>query len=109
MYAASQRARAAHSSRDRRSIPAATEQSLMPWLELLAQGLSAAEQAGKIFLEGASLGLWKDALRNAPAAAVAMSLEFLRTRDSRDPANSVVWCPASHLVGAPRPWTRLLA
>jgi hypothetical protein len=108
LFTVEQWRRALHSARDRRSDPDAAEQSLMPLLELLAQGLSAAEQAGKIFLADASLGLWKDALRNAPAAAVAMSLEFLRTRDARDPANSVVWCPASHLVGAPRPWTRLL-
>jgi hypothetical protein len=34
--------------------------------------------------------------------------QSLRIRDARHPANSVVWCPASHLVGAPRRRTRLL-
>jgi hypothetical protein len=100
--------RALRSAREKRSEADAAENSLMPLLELLAQGLAGAEQAGKTFLRGASLGLWKDALRNAPAAAVAMSLDSLRIRDGRDPANSVVWCPASHLIGAPRRWTRLL-
>ena len=100
--------RALRSTREKRFDGDAVENSLMPLLELLAQGFGGAEEAGKTLLGGAALGLWKDALRNAPAAAVAMSLESLRIRDTRDPANSVVWCPASHLVGAPRRWTRLL-
>ena len=100
--------RALQSARGRRSDPDAAERTLIPMLELLATGIANAEQAGKSFLGGASLGLWKDALRNAPPAAVAMSLESLRVRDDRHPANSVVWCPASHLVAAPRRWMRLL-
>jgi hypothetical protein len=32
----------------------------------------------------------------------------LRVRDKRDPGNSLVWGPASHLAGAPRRWVRLL-
>lgn len=108
LFTVEQWRRALHSARDRRSEPDAAVQSLIPMLELLARGLPGAEEAGKTFLGGASLGLWKDALRNAPPAAVAMSLESLRIRDARDPANSVAWCPASHLVGAPRRWTRLL-
>ncbi len=108
LFTVEQWRRALHSARNGRSEPDAAVQSLIPMLELLARGLPGAEEAGKTFLSGASLGLWKDALRNAPPAAVAMSLESLRIRDARDPANSVAWCPASHLVGAPRRWTRLL-
>lgn len=108
LFTVEQWRRALHSARDRRSEPDAAVQSLIPMLELLARGLPGAEEAGKTFLGEASLGLWKDALRNAPPAAIAMSLESLRIRDARDPANSVAWCPASHLVGAPRRWTRLL-
>jgi hypothetical protein len=108
LFTVDQWRRALQSARGRRSDPDAAEQTLIPMLELLATGLANAEQAGKTFLGGASLGLWKDALRNAPPAAVAMSLESLRVRDERHPANSVVWCPASHLVGAPRRWMRLL-
>jgi hypothetical protein len=100
--------RALQSARGRRSDPDAAEGKLIPMLELLAGGIANAEQAGNTFLGGASLGLWKDALRNAPPAAIAMSLESLRVRDDRHPANSVVWCPASHLVAAPRRWMRLL-
>jgi hypothetical protein len=108
LFTVDQWIRALESARGRRSNPHASEQMLIPMLELLATGLVNAEQAGKTFLGGASLGLWKDALRNAPPAAVAMSLESLRVRDDRHPANSVVWCPASHLTGAPRRWMRLL-
>lgn len=108
LFTVDQWIRALESARSRRSDPDAAEQTLIPMLELLAAGLVNAEQAGTVFLGGASLGLWKDALRNAPPAAVAMSLESLRVRDDRHPANSVVWCPASHMVGAPRRWMRLL-
>jgi hypothetical protein len=108
LFTVDQWLRALQSARGRRSDPDAAEQTLIPKLELLATGIANAEQAGKTFLGGASLGLWKDALRNAPPAAVAMSLESLRVRDDRHPANSVVWCPASHLVAAPRRWMRLL-
>jgi hypothetical protein len=108
LFTVDQWLRALQSARGRRSDPDAAEQTLIPTLELLATGIANAEQAGKTFLGGASLGLWKDALRNAPPAAVAMSLESLRVRDDRHPANSVVWCPASHLVAAPRRWMRLL-
>src|SRR5216684_6641285 len=108
LFTVDQWRRALQSARGRRSDPDAAERTLIPMLELLATGIANAEQAGKSFLGGASLGLWKDALRNAPPAAIAMSLESLRVRDDRHPANSVVWCPASHLVAAPRRWMRLL-
>ena len=95
-------------ARPRRSDPEAAERALLPVLELLARGSSRAEEAGKLLLRGGTLGLWQEALRNAPPAAIALSLQDLRIRDERDPGNSVVWCPASHLVGAPRRWIRLL-
>jgi hypothetical protein len=95
-------------ARPRRSDPAAAERALLPILELLALGSSQAEEAGKVLLRAGTLGLWQEALRNAPPAAIALSLQDLRIRDERDPGNSVVWCPASHLVGAPRRWIRLL-
>lgn len=108
LFTVDQWQRALRSARDLRSDPDAAERLLIPLLEVLAAGLANAEEAGKTFLGSASLGLWRDALRNAPPAAIALSLESLRIRDGRHPANSVVWCPASHLVGAPRRWTRLL-
>lgn len=95
-------------ARPRRTEPEAAERALLPILELLARGTSRAEEAGKLLLRAGTLGLWQEALRNAPPAAIALSLKDLRIRDERDPGNSVVWCPASHLVGAPRRWIRLL-
>lgn len=100
--------RALRSARDRRSDSDAAEKVLLPLLETLVSGLANAEKAGAAFLGGASLGLWRDALRNAPPAAIVLSLDSLRIRDSRHPANSIAWCPASHLIGAPRRWMRLL-
>jgi hypothetical protein len=96
------------STRPRQKEPERTERVLLPILELLAGGTVRAAEAGRLVLSAASLGLWKDALRNAPAAAIVLSLESLRVRDERDPGNSVVWAPASHLIAAPRRWARLL-
>jgi hypothetical protein len=84
------------------------ERILLPLLEQLAQGTTAAEAAGRALLTGPSLGLWQDALRGAPAAAIALSLQTLRVLDQRDPGNSIAWAPASHVVSAPRRFVRLL-
>jgi hypothetical protein len=82
--------------------------NVMPVLELLAQGPDAAAQAGAMLLGTAARALWTEALRRAPAEALEYSLQDLRLPDGRDPGASAVWCPASHLPGAPRPWVRLL-
>jgi hypothetical protein len=81
---------------------------VMPILELIAQGPEAAAQAGAMLLGTAARALWTEALRRAPAEALEFSLQDLRLPDGRDPGASSVWCPASHLAGAPRPWVRLL-
>lgn len=88
--------------------PEAAERALLPILELVAQGTSRADEAGRLLLSAASLGLWKEALRSAPAAAIGLSLQSLRVRDERDPGNCMVWGPASHLIGSSRSWVRLL-
>lgn len=95
-------------ARARRQEPEAAERVLLPILDLLAHGTPRADEAGRLLLSAASLGLWQEALRNAPAAAIVLSLQGLRVRDKRDPGNSLVWGPASHLAGAPRHWVRLL-
>jgi hypothetical protein len=82
-------------------------QVLMPIVRALAGGPPQAESAGKLLLRGRASRLWSEALRAAPAKAIELSLRELRIDDDRDPGNCVVWCPASHLIGAPRPWTRL--
>jgi RecB family exonuclease len=81
---------------------------LIPVIELLAQGTAAVAQAGDALLAPEARGIWIEALRSAPAAALEFSLQRARVPDGRDPGNSVVWCPASHLAGAPRPRVRLL-
>jgi hypothetical protein len=81
---------------------------LIPVLELLAHGPDAAEQAGVMLLETPARALWSEALRRAPPKALEFSLQKLRLPDGRDPGACAVWCPASHLAAAPRPWVRLL-
>lgn len=95
-------------ARPRRAAPEPAEELLLPILEVLARGPEAGSEAGKRLLSGVSLTIWEEALRSAPAHAVALSLQSLRVADQREPANSVVWCPASQLVSCPRPFTRLL-
>lgn len=82
--------------------------AMMPIIDLLARGPAAAEEAGEKLFAGLSRQLWRQALRLAPADAVAMSLQGLRVPDDTDPNNSVVWCPASHLASSPRQSVRLL-
>lgn len=81
---------------------------VMPVFQLLAKGPEVAAQAGAMLLGKAARALWTEALRRAPAEGLEFSLQDLRLPDGRDPGTSAVWCPASHLAGAPRPWVRLL-
>ena len=99
--------RALAATKDKRASGDEAETALIPVLSLLANGVQAAEAAG-VLLRGPALGLWRSALRAAPAAAIALSLETLRVRDERDPGNSIVWASAAHLAGAPRRHVRLL-
>jgi hypothetical protein len=96
---------AARSHRERGDI---AERVLLPILQILARGPEAGHEVGQALLSGSSLAMWNEALRSAPPHAIALSLQALRVADGRDPANSVVWCPASHLAASPRPFTRLL-
>jgi len=81
---------------------------LLPILELLSQGITAAVAAGEKLLDSPARTLWASALSLAPAQALEFSLQTLRVADSLDPCAAVVWCPVSHLVGAPRPYVRLI-
>lgn len=82
--------------------------TLLPALALLAKGKQAAGDAGAAILSGRARSLWDEALRQAPADALDLSLRRARLPDRRDPSASVVWCPADHLANAPRPFVRLL-
>jgi hypothetical protein len=88
-----------------RSDPTPT---LWPILELLARGTEEALRAGDLLLGTTARTLWRRALRAAPAHALEFSLRSMRVTDGADPAVAIVWCPAHHLIGAPRPWVRLL-
>lgn len=99
--------RALVATKNKRASGDAAEKALIPVLSLLANGVQAAEAAG-VLLRGPALGLWRSALRAAPATAIALSLETLRVRDERDPGNSIVWASAAHLAAAPRRHVRLL-
>jgi hypothetical protein len=81
---------------------------LIPLLELLARGTGHALEAGERVLAVGARLLWNEALRQAPAKALEYSLQDVRLPDDRDPGASAVWCPASHLAAAPRPFVRLL-
>lgn len=82
--------------------------SLLPALELASRGWAAAEEAGQRLLPASAARVWSAALRAGPAEALAFSLAALRIPDDADPGNSIVWCPAAHLSGAPRRFVRLL-
>ena len=95
-------------AREHRSGGDRAEQILLPMLGLLSRGAMAGREAGQLLLSGASLAMWEEALRSAPPHAISLSLQAVRVADGRDPANSVVWGPASHLAASPRPYARLL-
>lgn len=82
--------------------------SLLPALELISRGWAAAEEAGQRLLPVSAARVWSAAMRAGPAEALAFSLTALRKADGADPGNSIVWCPAAHLAGAPRRFVRLI-
>jgi len=77
-------------------------------LELLSRGILVAHEAGEELLDPSARLLWQRALKSAPAEALGLSLQALRLTDASEAGASVVWCPAAHLVGAPRPYVWLL-
>ena len=81
---------------------------IIPVLEMLASGATAANASGGLLLGRAAEAFWVEALRRAPAEALELSLQELQLPDGRDPGACAVWCPASHLAAAPRPFVRLL-
>lgn len=81
---------------------------LLPVIEALSKGPSAAVQLGAMLLRGQSLGLWEEALRLAPAPAMEMTLSSMCVADERDPSSSIVWATAEEMVGAPRQHMRLI-
>lgn len=100
--------RALDAAHGRRTDGVDVRPRVLPVLELLARGADAVEPAGSALLSNEARAVWFEALRRAPARALEFSLREIRTPDGRDPGACAVWCPASHLVGAPRRFVRLL-
>ena len=81
---------------------------LLELIEILDQGKDQAAEIGESLLKGLPLSIWRKALLLGPPASLELSLETLRTDDSLDPNNSIIWTPASSLAAAPRPYVYLL-
>ncbi|MBW7973555.1 PD-(D/E)XK nuclease family protein [Bradyrhizobium sp. BR 10289] len=83
-------------------------QAILPLLEVLMKGISAAQEAAHHFLRGRALQLWDAALRKAPTEAIELSLGNSRFSSENEAADSIVWCSARELAAAPRAFVRLL-
>ncbi len=81
---------------------------LLELVGILDRGKDQAAEIGEALLNGLPLSIWRKALLLGPPASLELSLESLRTDDSLDPNNSIVWAPASSLAAAPRPYVYLL-
>jgi hypothetical protein len=92
----------------RRAVDSNVPTIVEPALELLSRGIAVAAEAGEALLSSSAQIVWQRALRSAPAEAIGLSLQALRVSDASEAAASIVWCPAAHLVGAPRPYVWLL-
>jgi hypothetical protein len=83
-------------------------QEVMACLDILNQGIQAADVAGQQLLPPAARILWDRALLQAGSNAIEYSLRQLRVPDEEDPNACIVWGPAKHIEAAPRPFVRLL-
>ncbi len=82
--------------------------SLRRVIDLLTRGLAAAAEIGEALLPPAALALWRDALREGPPRALAVTLAGLRVRESLDFGAAILWASAAELAACPRPYVRLL-
>ena len=77
-------------------------------VELLSQGIEAAEEAGETLLHARVRAIWRKALAAGPAASLDLTLEALKQEDGLDACVSACWMPASALAASPRRFVRLL-
>ena len=82
--------------------------ALVAIIELLSQGIEAAEEAGETLLHARVRAIWRRALAAGPAASLDLTLETLKQDDGLDACVSVCWMPASALASSPRRFVRLL-
>jgi RecB family exonuclease len=100
--------RALAEARPQRTSGAAAEETLLPLLELLEGGPSAAQPAGERLLDGGARALWRRALDSGPLEALPLALGGLRLVDAAPAEACVSWGPAHHLAASPRRYVRLL-
>ncbi len=100
--------RALAEARPQRTSGAAAEETLLPLLELLSCGPSAAQQAGERLLAGGARALWRRALDSGPLEALPLALGGLRLVDAAPAEACATWGPAHHLAASPRSHVRLL-
>ncbi len=77
-------------------------------IDLLDRGAEAASEAGERLLAGRARAVWRKALKEGPARALAVSLAGVRVEEQADPVTSIVWCAAAEVASCPRPYVRLL-
>ena len=77
-------------------------------VELLSQGIDAAEEAGEKLLHGRVLTIWRRALLAGATASLDLNLERLKQDDGLDACVSVCWMPANALAASSRRFVRLL-
>jgi hypothetical protein len=65
--------------------PTEVSDPLLRLVDLLAEGLGAAERAGETILRGQARLLWRAALAEAPASVLEASLGALRIPDKTEP------------------------
>lgn len=83
-------------------------ETILRLIERLALGKDEAAVIGEVTFGGLALNIWRKALLLGPPESLELSLESLRTDDTLDPNNSIIWAPASALAAAPRPYVYLL-
>ena len=67
-----------------------TDPALAAIVELLSQGIEAAEEAGETLLRGQVRAIWRKALAAGPAASLDLTLETLKQDDGLDACVSVL-------------------
>jgi hypothetical protein len=82
--------------------------TLLPILELLSKGATAAEQVGEELLTGQARAIWRRALLDGPAEALLTTIGQVRVPDESDPNANIIWGPAHAVASAPRPFTFML-
>lgn len=90
------------------ALPTDALTTLLPAIDLLAEGPAKAAEAGELFLRGTARLLWGRALLRAPATALEGSLGALRLPDTAEAATSIGWMHAATLACCPRPHVWLL-